>query len=146
MDELIRVLTEELGIQRQLLDLGKQKRDALVAVDTARVDALTRRETVLLLAAGATAERRLKLTMETGKSSLSEIADVRVQDLAKDLKQILRELGHVTRSCRVLAEESLGFVRRFFRLVSGAGQERLGYGPRGAAPAAPPRLMIDEVV
>ncbi|MBI2898725.1 MAG: flagellar protein FlgN [Planctomycetes bacterium] len=159
--ELAGTLAEELRLQTGLLELARKKRDALVAVDTAAVDAITRREQSLLAAAGSTASSRLRLTVEAGRalalppeSGVTAIAAraeephaSRLAGLAKELKDVLRELSRVTHSCRVLTEESLGFVKRFFRILGGADQTQPGYSRRGAPPApGPARLLIDEVV
>lgn len=156
VDDLEQALGEELRLHKALLELAERKRGALVAVDTAAVDAITRREQSVLLALGTTAASRLQLSAETAKSlGLPEDATVTaiaqrvpaLRGVAGELRTVLTELGRVTRQCRALTEESLGFVKRFFRILSTAGQEQSGYTRRGAPPAAPPpRLMIDQVV
>lgn len=160
LDELFRTLNEELLLQRNLLDLSRTKRDALVKIDTAGLDAVNRREQNVLLALGATAQQRLRLTMEASKSlSLAQagvgaIADrvgepwgSKLRGVAEELKAVMKELDRVTQACKLLAEESLGFVKQFFQIVANAAQEQpAGYTRKGEPPApGPARLMIDEV-
>lgn len=161
LDELFRTLSEEILLQKNLLELGRQKRDALVKIDTAAVDAVTRREQNVLLALGVTAQNRLRLTMEAAQAlslanaGVGQIADrvgepwgPKLRDAATELKGVMKELDRVTQACRLLAEESLGFVKQFFQIVASAAQEQpAGYTRKGEPPApGPARLMIDEVV
>lgn len=161
LSDLMRALEEETGLQRQLLDLGQEKRGALVAVDTARVDTVTRREQTVLVAVGAAGSRRMRLTVELGNAlrlppnsgipdiarSLEEPRASALREAGEALKTTLKNIARVTRSCEILASESLGFVRSFFQIVTSAGVSELGYTPRGAAAVQTPnRLLIDEVV
>lgn len=154
VEELLKTLKEELSLQRALVDLGKKKRDGLVAVDTAIVDSVTRREQQILFALGSTATRRIRLTSEAGGTGVRDLATrcgepqaTQLRVAAEDLQSAMNDLRKITSSCRALAEESLGYVRRFFDIVATAGQEQAGYTPRGSvATVTPARLMIDEVV
>ncbi|GEM_PF-5884194 len=160
LQELEDTLAEEIRLHRALVELAKRKRDALVAVDTATVDGITRREQSILLAVGPTAASRLRLTAAAAASmGLPEHAGVgeiagraaepygsALRKRARELRDVLTELGRLTRLCRSLTEESLGFVKRFFRILSTAGQEAGGYTRTGAPPVPPARLLFDQVV
>lgn len=159
IDELIEALQEELLLQKELASLGAFKRDALVAIDMPKIEAASRKEQNVLLALGATAGRRLKLTEDLARdlgapqASAAEIA-VRIGEpqagqlrrAAGDLRGVMRDVARVTESNIVLTEESLDQVKQFFRLISGGATEEGTYTRQGVKPTtAPPRLMIDEV-
>jgi hypothetical protein len=154
-------LAEEIRLQRELAGTGSRKRDALVRLDVVAVDQATSREQSLLGALGPAAERRLRRTLEVcrllgipeAEASVTRVADrvgepwrAALLTHASDLRGALAEVARVNRSNRALTEQSLDYVKRFFRILGGGGDEtnytRRGLESRGDAP----RLMIDEVV
>ncbi len=159
-DQLHAAIHEEIRCAEDLLGLGLEKRDALVQVDTAVVDELTRREQRSLISLGSAGTRRMQLTSQVGElvglaaPSVTEISRkigepnaTRLSSSAGRLKGVLTELAKITKTNQLLTQESMGFVKSFFGLLGSGGNENMGYSKPGFTPsAAPGRLMIDEVV
>jgi hypothetical protein len=157
---LEQALAEEIRLERELAATGARKREALVRLDLGAVDAATSREQSLLGAIGQAAERRLRRTAETarllgipeGEASVTRIAEraggpwgAGLSSQAAELRRCLEEVARVNRSNRSLTEQSLDYVKRFFRILGGVKDE-VAYTRRGLdARADAPKLMIDEI-
>lgn len=154
-------LVEEIRLERELLEVGTRKRDALVALDLREVEQATSREHNLLVALGGSAERRMRRTADAARllglaeaeASVTRVAQRsgepwsgRLLAQAAELRSALRGVSRVNATNRQLAEQSIGHVQRFFLVLSGQTDEvtytRLGTGRRPEIR----KIMIDQVI
>jgi flagellar biosynthesis/type III secretory pathway chaperone len=165
MIEVLKVLEESLAgevrLERELLETGARKRDALVSLDLREVEQATSREHNLLVALAGTAEHRMRRTADAARllglteaeASVTRVAHragepfcATLLSLAEELRRTLRDVSRVNTTNRRLAEQSIGHVRRFFQVLSGQEVEvtytRRGMGQRPEIQ----KIMIDQVV
>ena len=165
MIEVLRALEESLAdearLERELLEAGSQKRDALVSLDLREVEQATTREHHLLVALGGTAAKRFRRTSDAARllglgeseASVSRVAQragepwcSRLLALGEELRRTLREVSRVNTTNRSLAEQSIGHVKHFFQVLSGQKDE-ITYTRRGTGLRPDiQKIMIDQVV
>jgi flagellar biosynthesis/type III secretory pathway chaperone len=154
-------LSDEIRLDLELLEVGTRKRNALVALDLRGVEQATSQEHNLLVALGASAERRLRRTADAARllglsdaeASVTRVARRagepwcdRLLGQAADLRRTLRDVARVNSANRLLAEQSIGHVRRFFNALSGEKDEAT-YTRRGTGQKPElQKIMIDRVV
>jgi len=154
-------LARELELERELFEVGERKRDGLIALDLKEVDQATSREQNILVALGPVGERRLRWTSAAARllglgdqeATVSRVAQragepyaSRLLRQASEVRGALRDVALVNRTNRALTLQSLGQVKRFFLLLSGA-KDQLTYGRRGQGNRPEmPKVMIDRVI
>lgn len=146
---LVRVLEEELRLYRVLGEALTRKRDALVKLDRARVDALCKELDVLIYEIRRVAEARLGLVRSAAKGlgrrgeSLKDLAETapepyrtRFAGLRRDMLSQVQTMERQATLCRDLVGDSLVQVHAFVRLLAGLGGPPPVYAnPRATASA-----------
>ena len=154
-------LADEIRLEADLLAVGLRKREALVRLDVPAVEQANSREQALLGAIGHAAERRLRRTAETARllgvpeaeASVTRVAEragepwqAALTAQALELRKTLGEVARVNRANRTLTEQSLEYVKRFFRILGGVKDDMV-YSRRDIENRSDaPKLMIDETV
>ncbi len=158
LGELLAVLDSQAGELRRLLSLLEEQQQALVRADTdAVIDVTGRQEPVVQKLLGLEAERRSVL----GRLAAALGADARDLTLTRllglypdppaglaRLGRELRALGEGLRALNArngfLIDRSLGYLERLFgHLVTALAPAPIYAASGRAAPAAPPRGLVD---
>ena len=150
MDELIRVLEEELGLYDALTGALEAQRDALVRLDRRAVEASALRMEALLWELRRISEARADLVQKSaaglGRSgqSLRDLAEAapephrqRIVQLRRDLLSRIRGMRGLAALSRTLLDDSLGRIRAFVQVL--AGPSPVYANPR----MAPARGLVD---
>ncbi len=144
--ELVTLLGEELGTVRDLISVGTEKRDALVAIDLPRVEATNRREEELVRALGEASLRRAgkikaiarlhrvtdpepRLEAIVGFAGEPRASQVAV--LRADLRRGLEDLRRLNGLNQALTRQSLTHAQEFLRLLARGGGSASTYTRRG---------------
>lgn len=156
LDGLGDALAEEIRLERELAAAAGRRREALVSLDAAAVERASSREAELLAALAGAADRRRRWTSDLARSlvlpaaessltrvaaAVGEPARTRLEALAAELREALRELARVNDATRALTGRTLDHVKRAFGLLGGAREPGL-YSRRGLQP----RAMGDAIV
>lgn len=131
MNSLLNALKEEASLYDALIGVCREKRDALVALRHADLDALVAREEALLMRiSDADRARRRAASDVAATLGLAPAAGLRdiaragksgeLMGLRDRLAGLLASLARANDLNRALAEQSLGHVQEFFRALTGA--------------------------
>ena len=146
-DELLAVLQESVELYNGLLLLGEEKRQALIGARAADLDAVTKREELLIIEGTSLEERREKVTVALANGynisekspTLAVIADAAEPDMANQLKECKAELDDaVQRLLRInetngaLIRQALHFVNYNLNLLTQSQVDNT-YAPAGAS-------------
>lgn len=123
---LLTVLHESVTLYKGLLLLGEEKRQALVGAKSAELDAVTRREELIILEGSRLEERRAKVTAAiatrynlSGKSpALSELAAVAEPEMAQQLLESKAELDEAVQRLLRLNETNGALTRQALHFVN----------------------------
>lgn len=148
--ELLTVLAESVQLYQDLLLLGEEKRQALVAANTAELEAITRREELKILEGTKLEERRAKATAAlatryklTGAQPtllmLADKADAntaeKIQLLGAELDVVAKRLMRLNDTNAALIHQALHFVQYNLNLLTRSQAEPM-YMPTGNRKAA----------
>ncbi len=144
--DLVTLLGEELGTVRDLLTVGTEKRDALVAIDLPRVEATNRKEEELVRALGQASLRRAEKVKAVAKvhrvtepeprleaivAFAGEPRATQIAVLRADLRRGLEELRRLNGLNQTLTRQSLAHAQDFLRLLARGGGSASTYTRRG---------------
>ena len=137
-EALIAILSDTVSLYKSLSALGEEKRKALIEADTAGLDAVTKREELIILEGSRLEERRAKATaalanlnyLSHRRPTLKELRDVAEPDTADKLGIISGELEKAVQSVtRInatntrLLKQALHFVNYNLNLLTGTQAE-----------------------
>lgn len=144
-EALIAILSDTVSLYKGLAKIGEEKRRALIEADTAGLDAVTRREELIILEGARLEERRAKATAVLANTNLfshrrptlSELKNVAEPEVAEQLGTLSNELEAAVQSVvRInetntrLIRQALHFVNYNLNLLTGSQAEST-YRPTG---------------
>ncbi len=132
MDELIRVLEEELELYEALAGALERQRDALVRLDRRAVEASALCLEALLWELRRVSDARAALVQTSARAlgrsgeSLRDLAEaapepqrVRIADLRRKLLDRIQGMRLLAATSRALLEDSMGRIRAFVQMLTG---------------------------
>lgn len=132
-EKLVVLLTELVDLYRAILNLSKQKREALIAAKTPDIDTVTRQEELLILQVGKFEAARGKLMRQIADShgfdvevlTLSKMQELagaeyseRLAKVAEAFDQVLGELAGVNEQNTELIQQALGIINYNINLLT----------------------------
>ena len=144
-ETLLTVLQESVTLYKGLLMLGEEKRQALVGAQSAELDAVTRREELMILEGARLEERRAKATAALAKqynlagkaptiTMLSAVAEPeisqRLQSCKAELDEAVQRLLRLNETNGALIRQALHFVNYNLNLLTQC-QAETTYGSNG---------------
>jgi len=132
-EKLVVLLTELVDLYRAILNLSKQKREALIAAKTQDIDTVTRQEELLILQVGKFEAARGKLMRQIADShgldvevlTLSKMQELagaeyseRLAKVAEAFDKVLGELAGVNEQNTELIQQALGFINYNINLLT----------------------------
>ena len=125
-DELLTVLEESVELYKGLLLLGEEKRQALIGARAAELDAVTRREELMILEGTRLEERRAKVTaaiatkrqISDNPPTLAAIIGVAEPEMARRLKVCKAELDDAVQRLLRINETNGALIRQALHFVN----------------------------
>ena len=162
-EELLTVLQESVMLYQGLLLLGEEKRQALVGAQTVELDAVTRREELMILEGSRLEERRAKATAAlatqynlSGKSpTLSALAAAAEPEMSQrlltskaELDEAVQGLLRVNETNGALIRQALHFVNYNLNLLTQSQAETTfgSTGGRGLTGKVTSSVILDRKV
>ena len=158
--ELESALEEELALQKKLVALAETKRDALINIDSNKVEIISREEGSIVLALTNVGQRRVRAISAVAKATtskermpsitsiskgLDEPYKTRITELSAELKKVITHSARINKQNRMLIENSLLHIKDFFNAIGDGGNSTLVYTRRGIANKAPSTAVIDAI-
>ena len=149
-EALVAILSDTVSLYRGLAALGEEKRKALIEADTAGLDAVTRREELIILEGTRLEERRAKATaalanqhkLADRQPTLLILADVaqpetaeQIRSLGAQLDKAVKQLVRLNDTNAALIHQALHFVQYNLNLLTRSQAEPM-YMPTGNRKAA----------
>ncbi len=161
--ELLTVLEESVTLYKDLLFLGEQKRQALVSAETVELDAITRREELIILDGTRLEERRAKATaalanrynLADKKPTLTALAAVAEPEMSRqvlehgeNLDAVVKNLVRVHETNAALINQALSFVQYNLNLLTHSQAETtyVATGNRGGADKGISSVILDRKI
>ncbi|HWQ61266.1 MAG TPA: flagellar protein FlgN [Negativicutes bacterium] len=160
-DKLVALLAEMAALYQAILELSRQKRDILIAVKPQDLEAVTKREELLILQVGKLEAARVKLMQQlVAASGVSAdgltLTDVKrlagpaiaeeLDKVAADFDRIMLELAPVNKLNAELIQRALGFINYNINILT---QSTTGptYAPQGKGePDSHVRKLVDQKI
>lgn len=125
-DELLTVLEESVELYKGLLLLGEEKRQALIGTRAVELDAVTRREELMILEGTRLEERRAKVTaaiatrhqLSDNPPTLVAIIGVAESEMARQLKVCKAELDDAVQRLLRINETNGALIRQALHFVN----------------------------
>lgn len=125
-NDLLTVLEESVELYQGLLLLGEEKRQALIGAQAAELDAVTRREELMILEGSRLEERRAKVTaaiatchqVSENPPTLNAIAGVAEPDMARKLKACKKQLDDAVQRLLRINETNGALIRQALHFVN----------------------------
>ncbi len=147
-DKLVILLDEMVSLYEAILELSRQKRDTLIAVKPPDLEAITKKEELLILQAGKLETARGKLVEQLAAAGgfaaqdltlakMKELAGpetaARLDKIAAEFERIMAELAPVNKLNAELIQRALGFINYNINLLTpDAERDRAHLCPAGA--------------
>ena len=159
---LLQSMDQTMALYRNMLEMSEQKKNVLVQGKPGDLEAVNRREEVMIFEANALEHRRAKATadlvnalgLSDAQPSLKDLAAVAEPEVAERLQTLRREFGSVLRELSrrnevnaKLTEQALAFVNFNMNLLTRRQVENT-YAPAGATviPKTMPAALLDRKV
>lgn len=159
-DKLINNLSEILDLYQAILALSKQKREVLVAAKAQELEAVTKREEMLILQTGKLDAQRESIIQEIGTAfglkadeitleKTKQLADAetakKIELLSSQFDQLLNELVPLNKTNTQLIQQALTYINYSINVLA---QNTSGptYAPKGLSAektTAPARALFD---
>lgn len=160
-EKLIALLTEMVDLYRVILQLSRQKSEALIAAKTQDIEAITKKEELLILRVGKLEAARGKLMQQIAArhgfdvegltlSKMQELTDPDIAEqlgkFAADFDSIMNELAPVNQLNTELIEQALSYVNYNINLLThnAAAPTYAPQGQGGQGPQA--RKLVDRKI
>lgn len=161
--ELLTVLEESVTLYKDLLFLGEQKRQALVEAETVELEAITRREELIILDGTRLEERRAKATaalatrynLADNKPTLAMLAAVASPEMAEqvgahgaELDAVVKKLMQLHETNAALINQALTFVNYNLNLLTRSQVETtyVATGGRSSADKSSASVILDRKI
>lgn len=160
-EKLVALLTEMVDLYRVILQLSRQKSEALIAAKTQELEAITKKEELLILRVGKLEAARGKLMQQIAASyglaveglTLSKMQELTEPDIAEQLGKfaagfdsIMNELAPVNQLNTELIEQALSYVNYNINLLTHSKASNT-YAPQGQGGQSPQiRKLVDRKI
>ncbi|BBB91690.1 MAG TPA: flagellar protein FlgN [Methylomusa anaerophila] len=154
-EKLITIMHQTIQLYQTLLELSRQKREALVAVNIQEVESITRQEELLIIEAGKLEKsRQAAIEQIIARHNLSaanptlmqvkELADeqtaARIESIGEQIASLVKELVALNQLNTKLINQSLEYINFSINVMTQAAAEPT-YSPQASQPQ--PRSILD---
>jgi hypothetical protein len=158
LEQLARILTEELELTRKLLDLAKDARAAVISADAELLAQIVAEQEEWSAGLEVAEAKRIQLVLELGRDlglgdepKLRAIVEgvprdsgLRLRNVGRQLRDVAGQLRDVGRLNSMLLEEAAGHVDGFFEVLARACRDTAGYQPDGQESGGRPATVLDQ--